>query len=559
MSPAKSRRVAGLVVPVLAVLGLCSPDGLAAGCRGCHGSAAAGHAPGHAFAAHDCGPCHGGDPSAAERDAAHAGLVAFPGHLDNAARTCGTCHPGQLEGVRASPMTTLRGMIGTTRRVLSGSPGAPGLAGAAEGPARLGSSAADSLLRKLCVSCHLGQPKARHGHDPVRDRGGGCLACHVNGYPPGAHPEVSARVEDARCFGCHSRSARIALSYAGLAELDDGTGARADPAVLARLPDGRLLERRAADRHHRAGLACVDCHTGAELMHLAPPPEADAALAQGPAPPTRSGAGDIRCEDCHGPGRASAPAAALSAWQRARLRSPAGAADPAREVYLTGRRATPLGGLEPNGDGVYLRRKLGGEPIPVPAYRPEDHPWAGAHARLACEACHSQWAPRCYGCHLSYDPAAAQWDHLQGTWTPGRWRERRWDTRNGLPALGIAADGRIRPFVPAMVMTVEHPDPEAPHFRRLFAPIAPHTTGPARGCASCHRSPEALGLGAGRVEPVPGGWAMTAAGPALADGLSADAWTDLQGTRGGEATRPGDRPLDPQALSRVLAAPIGGP
>jgi len=546
------------------------PGAWAAGCLDCHPSAAVGHASGHAFGATDCGPCHGGDPLAAARDAAHQGLVAFPGQMADVPRTCGGCHPAQVEAVRASPMATLRGMVATTRRVIAGdghsehlessgrprAPDAGALPSGQHGPgiAGLGSSPADTLLRKLCVGCHLGRPKTRHAHDPVRDRGGGCLACHVNAYRRGAHPEVSARVEDARCFGCHSRSGRISLSYAGLAEVNEDADSHA--AAAGRLADGRWVERRAADAHHRAGLACIDCHTGAELMDLRPPaglaraPEAGASAA---ADRQRGSAGSVRCVDCHGPTRVQARLEELSAWQRERLRGSVPTGDPQRLVALTGRHGTPLAGLEITSEGTFLHRRIGGGRVAVPPYRAVSHSLAGAHTRLGCETCHSEWAPRCYGCHLVYDPASPQWDHVAGAETPGRWRERRWATRNGLPLLGVRADGRVGLFVPGMVMTVAHPDWPGPELKRIFAAITPHTTGRARGCPTCHRSAEALGLGAGRLARGADGWTLEAEHPALADGLPPDAWTDLGGARAGAATRPGDRPLAPAELRRVLA------
>jgi hypothetical protein len=433
-----------------------------AGCVGCHPGRDRGHEPGHVFAQRACTACHAGDATASAQEAAHRGLVAYPGTLDNAARTCGTCHPAQLAGVLTGPMATLRNMVPGTRRAFGedaeGKPGAtagqgpdavvapdpglattpvagPGTADGDRGPALaplsgLGHSPADSLLRKLCVSCHLGQPKTRHALDPVRDRGGGCLACHLNAYPPGAHAEVSARVRDERCFGCHSRSSRIALAYAGLAEVDEGALARPDRSTLGRLPDGRLVEQLPADVHHRAGLRCVDCHRGAEVMNL--------------------GAARATCEACHGPSAATGSGSASEA--------------------------------KPGRDPA-------GTPKAAPLYRPESHPLAREHARLTCAACHSQWAPQCFGCHIRFDAAGEQWDHHERRGTPGRWVERRWNVRNGLPTLALDTDERIRPVVPGMVRTAEHPAWEGPQVRSHFRAIAPHTIGRARACETCHPVP----------------------------------------------------------------------
>ena len=87
----------------------------------------------------------------------------------------------------------------------------------------------------------------------------------------------------------------------------------------------------------------------------------------------------------------------------------------------------------------------------------EPHSEDTAHERLNCSACHSQWAPQCFGCHMEYDEAGEQWDHVDRKMTPGRWSDRRWGVHNDLPPLGVNADDRIEPFVPGMIMTISHP------------------------------------------------------------------------------------------------------
>jgi hypothetical protein len=264
--------------------------------------------------------------------------------------------------------------------------------------------------------------------------------------------------------------------------------------------------------------------------------------------------GDIGCADCHGPERVVRRAGELPPGVLARAPFALG---PEQAVVVTARRGTPLWHLRAGADQVSVERKRGGGPVPVPPYRPAHHPLAGAHARLACEACHSQWAPQCYGCHIRFDPAGEQWDHLARGAAPGRWVETRWGTRNALPPLGVGAGGRVRPFVPGMVMTVEHPALGIPLFRRLFAPLSPHTTGPARGCETCHRAPEALGLGRGHLAREGGRWTFAPASPPLGDGLPADAWTSLSG--GEEAGPAGGRPLAPAEVRRILEAELATP
>jgi hypothetical protein len=498
------------------------------GCLACHQIPPRGFAPGHGFAASRCTACHRGDPAAPEEAAAHAGMIASPGELWNAPATCGACHPGRVAGVIGGAMHTGAGMVNVTRYVL-GEQETPEGDGDLE---KLGHSPADSLLRKLCAGCHLGQPKSRDGPDPVTYRGGGCLACHLSGAPAGVHPTLSPRVRDERCLGCHARSSRISLSYAGLAEVDDTALARQDRSGLGRLADGRLVEHRPRDVHHRAGMGCIDCHTGTGLM-------GGAGKGQGV---------DIQCADCHDNRSARIglddwPPGMPPRWIPYPISS-------GQRFLTTARSGSVLWHVEVRGDGLYLHPKLGGPPIRIPELVSGAHR-DPAHARLTCQACHARWAPQCYGCHLAFDSAGRQWDQASGAETPGRWVQRRWDVRNGAPPLGVTDGGRVVPFVPGMVLTAEHPDWDTPRFRRLFGPIAPHTTGPSRSCASCHNSPVAVGLGAGTLHRDGEAWVHKGRYPLLQDGLAADAWTSLSGAAG-ESTRPGARPFTPAEIRRIL-------
>ena len=429
-------------------------------CVGCHEDQQAGYVAGHAFAANDCTICHGGDSGATVEDLAHEGLVAFPGNLDNAEASCGDCHAERVASVSESLMHTGRGMVHTTRLVIDGDPGPEHTRNLQS----LGDSVADSMLRKVCASCHLGQPKTVHAIDVTTSRGGGCLACHIAAHPEGAHPALTSEVSDARCFGCHSRSGRISLSYAGLAEVDESE---------LQLADGRKVAQLEADIHYAAGMGCKDCHYADDVMGSAGHAvhQRDAVAAE--------------CTDCH-----------------------------------------------------------------------EPHEEDADHERLECSACHSQWAPQCFGCHMAYDAGGEQWDHVDREMTAGRWHDRRWDVRNTLPALGVNAEGRIEVFVPGMIMTVAHPDWDEAKFVRMFAPLSPHTTGQSRSCESCHRSSDALGLGRGELALVEGELEFEPAGEILQDGLPADAWTNIGNTLGGRAPFPGQRPFDAEEMRRIRAAEI---
>ncbi len=516
------------------------------GCVSCHGDKTVGFSAGHRFGPGRCTVCHQGDPDTSDKAAAHRALVAFPGNLSNARAVCGGCHAEKVTNVTHGLMHTGRGMVRVTRRVF----GEPTTG--ADTLSVLGESPADSLLRKLCASCHLGQEKDGHQLDPVRDRGGGCLACHVNAYPEHGHPALSARVSDQRCFGCHSRSARIALGYAGLAEVEKGELAGEDPGALFRLQDGRVVVKEADDRHHRAGMGCIDCHTARGLMGWVR--EAD----------YQEQAVDIACRDCHDN---RGPRLGLDDWPadlKGRLHALPFELAPDQQFLSTGHLGTPLWNVEVVEDRqggpeiLYLHPKNGGVRLQIPQYSPGSHPLAEGHRRLTCEACHSQWAPQCNGCHLEYSRTDPQWDHLQRQVTPGRWHQKRWDVRRGLPTLGVTSENRVSPFIPGMILTLAHPDWDQARFRRFFAATSPHTVGGSRTCASCHRSPLALGLGQGRLTRSAGAWSFEPAAESAADGLPADAWTSLKGEELGVGTRPGERSFTREELDRILNVPVLG-
>jgi hypothetical protein len=229
------------------------------------------------------------------------------------------------------------------------------------------------------------------------------------------------------------------------------------------------------------------------------------------------------------------------------------AADRSTLFIVTARDGTPLWNVELRQDEAWLHPKAGGNPVRTPQYTAASHVLADQHRRLTCSACHSQWAPQCYGCHQSYESQGEQWDFAAGRSTPGHWSERRWDTRAELPTLGVDRNDRIVPVVPGMIMTVRHPAWATEKFVRRFAALEPHTTGHARSCSSCHQSSLALGLGSGTLRSNAGQWTFSAKKPPLQDGLPPDAWTQLNAPVVLWDEEP-VRPFSPAELQRILNA-----
>lgn len=507
-------------------------------CVQCHAARQTGFNAAHAFAAEHCSTCHGGDATSGRKQAAHSDLIAFPGELATSGRACGGCHADRVAGVVNNLMHTGRGMVHITRQLFDAASGDIGQ----KSLQSLGHGVADSMLRKLCASCHIGQPRTKHALDVSRDRGGGCLACHINEHPEQAHPALTTRVEDGRCFGCHSRSGRISLNYTGLAETDPAAESSGAPSL--RLADGRPVQRLPADAHYLAGMSCIDCHTSVGLM-------GDAGDAR-----HQREAVDIGCSDCHDN---SSSRIALSDWP-AELSSMKKhvpfAASPETRFLATDSKGTPLWNVELRDGAAVLHTKNTGRRLQIPRADPAHVGHDQQHQRLTCAACHSQWAPQCFGCHMEFDSDLEQWDHVERAVTPGRWQEKRWGVQNGLPPLGINASGRVDVFVPGMIMTVAHPSEEGDTFVRMFAPLSPHTTGPARSCESCHRSTVALGLGEGRLQDINGELRFEPEKELLQDGLAADAWTNLDNSLGGRTPFPEQRALSAAEMRAIMNANI---
>jgi hypothetical protein len=118
----------------------------------CHPGQRGGFAQAHSFARDACTICHGGDRTGTTKDESHAGMTGFPGNLENAATACGVCHAEQVASVRDSLMHTGRGIVQTIRKIVDGTAGGATNANFQS----LGHGAADSMLRRLCGSGHLG-------------------------------------------------------------------------------------------------------------------------------------------------------------------------------------------------------------------------------------------------------------------------------------------------------------------------------------------------------------------------------------------------------------------
>jgi len=514
------------------------------GCLPCH-SEVHGLTASHSPEAVGCAACHLGRPWTGNADLAHSGLVRVPGNLSLARETCGSpaCHPAIVDRVDRSLMASGAGLVGVNRFVF-GEAATPDGGGSLRA---LGASPADRHLDDLCASCHLGVEKEAPARIDELSRGGGCTACHLNHHEdPEAHPALSVRVGDEHCFGCHSRSGRISLSYAGWHEADGASSSGAPRGATRRLLDGRVVVRRTEDVHHAAGLACVDCHTAREVM------------GDGRAHRHEEEALEVACRDCH----LEEPPRTLS-WDeldeesRTLVRLRAGQEHPERRFLVARRSGLGLVNafLDEAGEPV-LEGKLDGRRHPL--RHPSPACSGMGHDRVSCRACHAAWAPRCVRCHTQLG-------------SDGQWHEAGGDFRADPPSLGVRGDapGRIVPFAPGMILTLgtEPADMSRAYapalalrgrFERLFAPVEPHTTSrEGRSCQSCHADPVALGLGAGELrldrDRAPAGWIFEPTAEPARDGLPQDAWTGfLAAPSARSSTRSDARPFDADEQRRIL-------
>jgi len=439
-------------------------------------------------------------------------------------------------------MATSAGIVAVNRFVFGEAPTPDGRETMQETFHATPASAAQSHLRKLCGGCH---PGTRRGNrdDAVRDIGSGCAACHARPAPtPGRHPLMDAQVPDDACFGCHSRSGRISLSYRGLFEIAEPER-RADeeaPDLVRsscespfRLPDGRTLCATTPDVHHARGLSCVDCHLQVELM------------GDGRADRIHSEqAVRVRCESCHGP--ASSEAILRDTDDPAALRRVRNRLVREDRVIRVASDGRPLWNVFRIAGAWFLESKNSRDLHPIrPTPTDATHALRG-HERLACSACHSRWAPTCVTCHTRFDPAGLQWDFATGAVTPGAWVERHGPFGIAPPILAVLEPDRIVPAVPAMVGTLDASLANGPKTTlRFLAPLEPHTTSrEARGCRSCHSSGWTLGLGTG-TPPI-----RPETPPEAAEDRLAFASLSLEPRA--RTTRVGLRPFSRAELLRVL-------
>lgn len=494
-----------------------------------------------------CEMCHGGNPEALHKEVAHVGLEAYPGRMKTVDKSCGQsqCHSDLIPMVQNSIMNTLDGMISVTREIYEDEQLPHNNLPVFE---RLVNHGSDQYLRKLCISCHLGSERKNH-QQSFKDRGGGCAACHLKTYPRRelvssifedpdvtgdgvTHPSLTIQIPNDRCFGCHARSGRLSMNYIGFAEVDEIDESRIKD--FFRLYDKRLVEKKKADVHSIAGLACIDCHT------------ANGTMGTGERVKYLRDQNDIECQDCHGQNTKTVDLNSLSPRERKYFSLYIGKSNikPSEKIIQTERKKSPLLHIYESGDDRVMISKVTGKEHPIPLTSDKYYHNISGHERLSCDSCHTAWAPQCYGCHVEFKPDEEQFDYTERKKTRGRWVETRWHVKSELPALGLVKGETITTFVPGMNLIVKKTPQSKEWSKNIFSATSAHTTQKeSRTCESCHNSDEALGIiTAWTKHSEETGW-QTPFG-----------WIDENQKIPGRGTKPGDRSFNQKEIASIRKA-----
>jgi hypothetical protein len=580
--------------------------------------------PSHPADSFGCVICHGGDGLGVTVEIAHRGLTGGrnPSDLAVIDRTCGKpggqCHSGRrfesqnsVDRVRKTVMATMSGVIANLRYSSSAQPsaeagfasvGVRGAAGNGDGmaillpvplmepvpgilqkdpmgwPLTISGQAADDEWRKFCARCHLWSAR----DDGPSARSSGCAACHAlynrRGTYEGCDPtlprdrpgyalrhQLTTAIPVEQCLRCHNRSGRIGLSFAGLQEGDGyGTPYAGGHPNLGLLSGERDARHLVPDIHFEKGLACVDCHTGSEIMgnghiygHMREQVE-------------------IRCIDCHGePGhvpvtKALKPGDEETLWKARALRMPDVVST---EVGFT-QRDTPLLNLRGEGGKIVLRSKLDQKDHECPVISEDKYHRIPGHgpSRMECSACHSRWAPQCYGCHDYRRRGETMQDTMLHAASDGVWQETRDFYRYEKPTLGINSRNKVSVVVPGCQVVYTELDANGNPLpgleNKVFTgpgyvhgivstPLSPHTTrSEVRSCEECHSDPKTLGIGEGLFE-AGRTWDENTFTPILNPeinplGFAWESLADAHGVPLAATTHPGARPFKGEELKKIL-------
>ncbi|MFN3535425.1 MAG: hypothetical protein ACK4WB_08560, partial [Desulfatiglandales bacterium] len=264
-----------------------------------------------------------------------------------------------------------------------------------------------------------------------------------------------------------------------------GTPYEGDGFSLRRLPGKRYYLELLPDIHHRkSGLDCIDCHNGQEVM------------GDGKRYDLLKDEVDTSCLSCHAQrdlenGPKEGPIGDLGlklVSLNGRLQVKEG------EIIRFSPKGYPLYNVVSTQKGLFLFRKSDGQPFQITSMKKEPYHHLRGHERLSCLACHSQWMPQCYGCHIA-QREGLQWDWIRKEGSMPQWFERRDFMRFESPPLGLR-NGKVYPISAHYVSFYDGVEgSRSRHDYFGLASFDPHTTQKrSRTCSECHGDPKTYGL-----------------------------------------------------------------
>ncbi|MDY0189493.1 MAG: selenite/tellurite reduction operon c-type cytochrome ExtM [Desulfuromonas sp.] len=473
----------------------------------------------------NCIECHGGDDSLTDKKAAHASMYgprnpSDPKFWD---KTCGKCHEYQLRRLQSNLMFTNTGFIKNIRLTWEG--GEDGLYATsaqkqfdAQGePVELRSvrelnNLSGELYRKYCALCHVGVESNQSWRG---SHASGCAACHfpfnengtyqgndlglLNKWPHSQTHRLEPLPTNDVCMHCHNRSGRIALSYQGMNDGNNGSvplrNAFPGPDLIS---GARNVTHIQADIHHDKGMECIDCHTSRDTM------------GDGYAYENMYLQTEIACEDCHGSAQEPPKVQIVTRENDAAVRESRNyqhQVDSGGALVLTSKGRPYSNVYYREGKVVVVGKRDGQEHISKVITATPEHQIVG-HERMECYACHSAAVPQCFGCHTKYDQTKQGKDYVSGRTTRGSFSETE-DYRSLYPfPLALDQRGKIAPLTPGCQTFVsvvgsrgqnvkdEYVTKFKGKHQLRFAPFYSHNSAAkAVGCSECHANPAFLGFG----------------------------------------------------------------
>ncbi|MFQ5563117.1 MAG: cytochrome C [Parvularculaceae bacterium] len=432
-----------------------------------------------------------------------------------------------------------------------------------------------------CSSCHV--PYSNEGYyeggDPTiaKDLPGKLLVHKLQAgrkNPVTVGAVTYTGIPSETCNSCHNRGKRIGVSYQGIMEFpyggpydeQGGKQPKLHTKTYQFIKDDLHHQQQSRPENPEGGLLCQDCHTSTD-MH-----------GDGNIYGTTLAQVEIECSDCHGTptaypwelplgfGEEFTPPTSpervgflrrllrLGKDEPERIPAPRGLGEELNDYmyfateyapedgYLLTARGNPFGNVVKRGEKVILHSASGLDfEVPVLKTLAESDDWNSPKGRVAmmsvskhmdsmeCYACHADWAPQCFGCHITVDYSKGKTDidwianansrqpngltadnalGSNGLTGPGKVDETRSYLRWETPTLGINGEGRVSPMMPGcqVITTVIDKDGKTvahnetwmtPEGKGMdYAAVQPHTTGrKARECESCHDNPKSLGYG----------------------------------------------------------------